>query len=172
LVKITSLRNEKLNIDIPQMTFLTRVDDQIDIAGFTRLSEKAVWQAIENAELSYEGWTARKETNGIPALHLYIELKDDETATSQQMTTRIHEELKKLDTPYAELESFTGLRPLIVTQLPRNTFQLYKQRQKALGADALQQLSPPHINPANETVEFLIAPTITVPAASEEMVTA
>ena len=34
LIKITSLRNEQLNIDIPQMTFLTRVDDQIDIAGF------------------------------------------------------------------------------------------------------------------------------------------
>jgi hypothetical protein len=89
------------------------------------------------------------------------------------MTARIHEELKKLDIPYAELESFTGLKPLIVTQLPRNTFQLYKQRQKALGADALQQSSPPHINPADETVEFLIAPTITVPAVvSEQMVTA
>ena len=75
LVKITALRNEQLNIDIPQMTFLTRVDDQIDIAGFTRLSEKAIWQAIENAGLSYEGWTARKESNGVPALHLYIELK-------------------------------------------------------------------------------------------------
>ena len=81
LVKITALRNEQLNIDIPQMTFLTRVDDQIDIAGFTRLSEKAIWQAIENAGLAYEGWTARKESNGVPALHLYIELKDNENVT-------------------------------------------------------------------------------------------
>ena len=40
----------------------------------------------------------------------------------QQITARIHEELKKLDKPYAELESFTGLRPLVVTQLPQNTF--------------------------------------------------
>jgi len=64
LVKITALRNEQLNIDIPQMTFLTRVDDQIDIAGFTRLSEKAIWQAIENAGLAYEDWTARKEVTG------------------------------------------------------------------------------------------------------------
>ena len=122
LVKITALRNEQLNIDIPQMTFLTRVDDQIDIAGFTRLSEKAIWQAIENAGLAYEGWTARKESNGVPALHLYIELKDNENATLQQMTARIHEELKKLDTPYAELESFTGLRPLVVTELTSEYF--------------------------------------------------
>jgi phenylacetate-coenzyme A ligase PaaK-like adenylate-forming protein len=170
LVKITELRNERLNIDIPQMTFLTRVDDQIDIAGFTRLSEKAIWQAIENAGLTYEGWTARKESNGIPALHLYIELKDNGRATLQQMTDRIHEELKKLDTPYAELESFTGLRPLVVTQLPKNAFQLYKQRQQAIGAD-MTQLKPAHINPVDETVAFLVAPTITVSAPSEEAVT-
>jgi hypothetical protein len=171
LVKITALRNEQLNIDIPQMTFLTRVDDQIDIAGFTRISEKAVWQAIENAGLAYEGWTARKESNGVPALHLYIELKDNENATLQQMTARVHEELKKLDIPYAELESFTGLRPLVVTQLPQNTFQLYKQRQQELGAD-MTQLKPPHINPADETMAFLLAPTIKIPVASKEMVTA
>jgi hypothetical protein len=170
LIKITALRNEKLNIDIPQMTFLTRVDDQIDIAGFTRLSEKAVWQAIENAGLVYEGWTARKESNGVPALHLYIELKDNETTTQQQITARIHAELKKLDKPYAELESFTGLSPLVVTQLPLGTFHLYKQRQQELGAD-LTQLKPPHINPADETMAFLLAPTIKVPATTKEMVT-
>jgi hypothetical protein len=169
LIKITALRNEQLNIDIPQMTFLTRVDDQIDIAGFTRLSEKAIWQAIENAGLSYEDWTARKESNGVPALHLYIELKDNGNTTLPQITTNIHEELKKLDKPYAELESFTGLRPLVVTELPQNTFYLYKQRQQGLGAD-ITQLKPPHINPADETVEFLLAP-IKVPAPSKEMVT-
>ena len=168
LVKITALRNEELNIDIPQMTFLTRVDDQIDIAGFTRLSEKAIWQAIENAGLAYEDWIARKESNGVPALHLYIELKNNGNATLQQMTAQIHEELKKLDKPYAELESFTGLRPLVVTQLPQNTFHLYKQRQQELGAD-MTQLKPPHINPADETIEFLLSP-IKVPATSQEMV--
>ena len=169
LIKITALRNEKLNIDIPQMTFLTRVDDQIDIAGFTRLSEKAIWQAIENAGLLYEGWTARKESNGVPALHLYIELKDNGDATLQQITAHIHEELKKLDKPYAELESFTGLRPLVVTELPPNTFRLYKQRQQESGAD-ITQLKPPHINAADETMEFLLAPTIKVPSTSSEMV--
>jgi hypothetical protein len=170
LVKITALRNEKLNIDIPQMTFLTRVDDQIDIAGFTRLSEKAIWQAIENAGLAYEGWTARKESNGVPALHLYIELKNNDNATQKQITARIHEELKKLDTSYAELESITGLSPMVVTQLPPGTFHLYKQRQQELGAD-LTQLKPPHINPSEETIEFLLASTIKVPATSKEMVT-
>jgi hypothetical protein len=170
LVKITALRNEKLNIDIPQMVFLTRVDDQIDIAGFTRLSEKAIWQAIENTGLTYVDWTARKETNGIPALHLYIELKGDDGTTLQQVTSRVHEELKKLDTPYAELESFTGLRPLVVTKLAPNTFQLYKQRQQKAGVD-MSQLKPPHINPADETVDFLLSPEVALPAHANEMLT-
>jgi predicted nuclease with TOPRIM domain len=163
------LRNEQLNIDIPQMTFLTRVDDQIDIAGFTRLSEKAIWQAIENAGLAYEDWTACKESNGVPALHLYIEARENENMSLEEMTARIHEELKKLDKPYAELESFTGLSPLVVTQLPHNTFRLYKEKQQESGAD-ITQLKPPHINPSEEIVEFLLAPTVKAPVALNEMV--
>lgn len=170
LVQITALRNEQLNIDIPQMIFLTRVDDQIDIAGFTRLTEKAIWQAIENTGLAYEDWAARKESNGVPALHIYIELKDNGSLTPQQMTDRIHEELKKLDTPYAELEAFTGLKPLVVTQLPPNTFQLYKQRQQASGAD-LTQLRPPHINPTDEAIKLLVSSGVNVPATLDTMVT-
>jgi hypothetical protein len=170
LVKITSLRNEKLDIDIPQMTFLTRVDDQIDIAGFTRISEKAIWQAIENAGFTNEGWTACKESDGVPALHLYIEPHDTENTTVAEMTARIHEELKKLDKPYAELESFTGLSPLVVTQLPQGTFQLYKERQKAAGAD-LTQLKPPHINPGEETLLLLLGAEAPVATNAEQMIT-
>jgi len=170
LVRITELRNERLNIDIPQMDFLTRVDDQIDIAGFTRLSEKAIWQAIENAGLAYEGWTARREINGVPALHLYIELKDTEDVNVRQMTARVHEELKKLDTSYAELESFTGLKPLAITRLPKDAFRLYQEKQKALGAD-MTQLKPPHINPANEQLASLVETPVAVPASPAEAIT-
>ncbi|MFH1382825.1 MAG: GH3 auxin-responsive promoter family protein [Chloroflexota bacterium] len=154
LVKITSLRNEQLGIDIPQMVFLTRVDDQIDIAGFTRLSEKVIWQAIENTGLAYQNWVACKETKGKPALHLYIELKQN-GVSPEQVANSIHNELKKLDTPYAELESFTGLRALETTLLPPDAFRLYGERQRAAGAD-LSQLKPPHINPSPEAVDYLV----------------
>lgn len=155
LVEITSLRNEQLNISLPQMVFLSRVDDQIDIAGFTRLSEKIIWQAIENTGLAYEDWTARKELNGEPRLHLYIESKENGHVTAEQIAASVDDELKKLDAPYAELESFTDLRPLVVTLLPSNAFKLYKQRQQASGAD-LTQLKPPHINPSGDTIDFLV----------------
>ena len=155
LIRITSLRNEQLNIDIPQMLFLSRIDDQIDIGGFTRLSEKVIWQAIENTGLAYEDWTARKEIKDKPRLHLYIELKENGYVTAEQVAGAVHDELKKLDTPYAELESFTDLRPLEVTLLPENAFRLYKLRQQNSGAD-LTQLKPPHINPSDDAIDFLV----------------
>jgi hypothetical protein len=155
LIKITSLRNEKLNIDIPQMVFLTRVDDQIDIAGFTRLSEKIIWQAIENSEVSYVDWTAHKEVQDKPVLNIYMEMKESNNLTSQEISEFIHQELRKLDTPYAELESFTGLRPLKVTLLVRDAFKTYKMKQQLAGAE-LEQLKPPHINPSDEILDFLL----------------
>ncbi|MBI2852174.1 MAG: GH3 auxin-responsive promoter family protein [Chloroflexi bacterium] len=155
LVEITSLRNDKLDIDIPQMVFLGRVDDQLDIAGFTRLSEKVIWQAIENSGLAYEGWTACKETNGEPALRLYIELKEN-GISAEQVATMVHRELRKLDTPYAELESFTGLKPLKVTLLPASTFTSHEEYQRRNGAE-LMQLRPPHINPPDEMIALLLS---------------
>ena len=155
LVKIISLRNEQLNIDIPQMVFLSRIDDQIDIAGFTRLSEKVIWQALENTGIAYEDWTARKEVKDKPVLHLYLELRENGFVTEEQAAESVHQELKRLDAPYADLESFTGLRPLEITLLPENAFHLYKLRQQTAGAE-LAHLKPPHINPSDDTIDFLV----------------
>ena len=156
LIKITSLRNEQLNIDIPQMLFLSRIDDQIDIAGFTRLSEKVIWQAIENSGLTYEGWTARKEVKDKPILHLYVELKENGYRAPEQIANTVHEQLKKLDMPYNELESFTGLRPLEVTVLPESAFNSYKLKQQAAGAELAHQ-KVPHLNASDDIIEFLIS---------------
>ncbi|GAH49403.1 unnamed protein product, partial [marine sediment metagenome] len=155
MIRITSLRNEELSIDIPQMTFLSRVDDMIDIAGFTRLTEKTIWRALENSGIAYKGWTVRKEVKEKPMLHLYLELNENGYLTGEQVATAVHQQLKKLDTPYAELEPFLGLQPLQVTLLPENAFQDYTLRQQAAGAD-LAHLKIPHINPSDSMLDFLI----------------
>ncbi len=160
LINITATRNEKLNIDIPQMKFLTRIDDQIDIAGFTRLSEKVIWKSIENCGIGYHDWVACKEINGKPVLHLYIEPKDS-NMNVKQIESSIHNELKKLDKPYSELESFTGLMPLKITLLPENSFKAYKLKQQAIGA-GLDNLSPRHINPSKDTIRFLLKPDLSL----------
>lgn len=158
LVRITSLRNKELNIDIPQMTFLSRVDDLIDIAGFTRLTEKVIWQAIENSGVAYKDWVVRKEVKDKPILHIYLEPAENGYVPSKQAASSIHEQLKKLDQPYAELESYLGWQPLEVTLLPEGAFQEYKLRQQAAGAD-LTRLKPPHINPPDSAVDALVHST-------------
>jgi hypothetical protein len=155
MIRVTSLRNERLDIDIPQMAFHARVDDMIDIAGFTRLTEKVIWQAIENTGLAYEEWTVRKELKEEPILHLYLELKENGHIKSGEVGAAVHEQLKKLDAPYADLESFTGLRPLEVTLLPQNAFKNYMLRQQAAGAD-LAHLKPTHINPSDGIIDCLV----------------
>jgi hypothetical protein len=166
MIKITSLRNEKLGIDIPQMTFHGRVDDIIDIAGFTRLTEKVIWQAIENTGTPYKEWTVRKELLDKPVLHLYIELKGNGHIAPEELAVAVHEELAKLDPPYADLEAFIGLRPLEVTLLPQGAFQNYMLRQQAAGAD-LAHLKPPHVNPSDSVLESLVEGEEAVPVSAE-----
>lgn len=165
MIRITSLRNEKLDIDIPQMAFHSRVDDIIDIAGFTRLTEKVIWQAIENAGVPYEDWTVRKELMDRPVLHLYLELKEDGRITPEELAIAVHDELAKLDPPYADLEAFIGMKPLEVTLLPQNAFQNYMLRQQAAGAD-LAHLKPPHVNPSDSMLECLVSGVEAVPVSA------
>ncbi len=164
LVKITSLRNDKLGIDLPQMAFYSRADGIIEFANFSHalLTEKKIWQAIENTGIPYEDWVARKEPKeGKPVLHLYVEPRNGEQSV-EQLTSAIHDELKKLDDGYAELETL-GWKPLEVTFLSQGTFKQYIARQQEAGAD-LAHLKPPHINPADGIMDILTAAAPAAPA--------
>lgn len=155
MVTIVARRNERLNIDIPQMVFYSRADGIIDLAGFARLTEKTLWQAMEQAGVSYRDWTVRKEAEENPVLHLYLEPRENEYHSAGELTGAIHHQLKALDTPYAEMEAFLGLKPLKVTLLPRGSFRSYIDRQRAAGAD-LAHLKPPRINPSDAVLATLL----------------
>ena len=93
MVKITSLRNEKLGIEIPQMVFERRADGLIDFV-FIRLTEKTIWQAIERTGIAYEDWIAYKEP-GEPVLRLFIELKDGCQASGDDISKAIYQQITK-----------------------------------------------------------------------------
>ncbi len=155
MIRITALEDEKAGIRLPQMVFSTRIDDVIDIGGFTRLTEKTIWQAIENADVRYVEWTIRKEyREERPVLHLYIELKTQDV-DSGQVEQRVHGCLKELNEPYQALESMAGLKPLTVTLLSRGTFRRYYEERQAAGAD-LAHLKPAHINPPDTVTSHLL----------------
>ena len=155
LVKITARRNEALDIELPQTAFYSRDDSLIDLAGFTRLTEKTIAQALVAAHVPWRDWVARKEGSDTGVLHLYLELKEDDHWSVPELTAAIHQQLKRLDAPYADLESMLDLEPLQVTLLPRGAFQRCIAQRQAAGVDPAQ-LRPPHINPSGDLVATLV----------------
>jgi len=155
LIEIISLRDEELNVDLPQMVFYSRADDIIDIASIARLTETMIWQAIADADFAYVDWVARKEYQaGEVLLHVYIEPKGK--VDGDEIRERIHRNLQRLDPFYAELESLWNMDPLRVTLLSPGTFLRYYQAREKEGAD-LAHLKPPHMNPSDQVLEMLLA---------------
>ena len=174
MIKITSLRNEKLNIDIPQVVFHSRADDFVDIASLGRLTEKIIREAIEGTNIPYVDWVARKEIiDNKPVLHFYLELREGYIASGGSLATAIREQFKKLDRKHrcnlynliGDMETMLGLKPVEVTLLSQGAFSSYISQRRSEGAD-LGSLKPPHVNPSDEVISLLRAPKVVVEAVS------
>jgi hypothetical protein len=153
LVRITAQGDIEAGIYLPQMVFEARADDLIDIAGFTRVSEKTVAQAIAGAGIGYEDWTIRKEMReGKPVLNLYIEMSDGRTPT--ELTPSVHRELLKADPGYHDLVAMMGILPLEVTVLRRGAFADYYLKKRGSGEE-LARRKPPRVNATDEVIAEL-----------------
>jgi hypothetical protein len=182
-IEITSLRNERLNIDIPQMVFHSRADDLIDIAGLGRLTERVIGEAVENTGIPYVDWVARKEIiDNKPVLHVYPELGAGYIASDESVATAIREQFKKLDRKHrsnfyrliGDMETVLSLKPVEVTLLPQGAFSNYVAQRQSEGA-TLESLRLPHVNPSEEVLSLLRASRIVVeavPATEAERATA
>jgi len=166
MIRMISLRNEESKINLPQMIFYGRADYLIDIAGLGRLTERIIWEALENTGVPYVEWTARKEViRDRAVLHLYIEPKYLNGIAEQDIAKSFSRELQKLDKQYhhnpyniydsdADIEVEADSRQVEVTLLPQGTFANYISQRQAEGAD-LGHLKPPHINPTDRTLATL-----------------
>lgn len=155
LVRIEALEDQDNGIRLPQMSFVSRIDGLIDIGGFTRLTEKTIWRAVEAAGLPYEDWTARKEVlRGRPVLHLYLEPRA-EIPEAQAYAALLHERLRELDRAYRDMEDIADMRPLEVTFLSKGSFGRYFEERQAAGAD-LAQAKPAHVNVSDAVIEKLL----------------
>lgn len=159
MVRIKSLKNEKLGVSLPQMAFERRADDLIDL-GFMRLTEKVISKAIENAKIPHRGWTARKELGGTSRLHLYLEPDNGYLGTAQDTAEMVYEQIKRLDDglyvykDLPSLEKLLDFKPIVVSLLPEGAFSRYKNYMRARGA-SFTHLRPPHINPADTVLSLL-----------------
>jgi hypothetical protein len=173
IIKITSLRNEKVNIDIPQMVFYSRADDFVDITSLGRLTERLISEAIENTSIPYVDWVARKEIiDNKSVLHLYLEFREGYIASEKSVATAIREQFKKLDRKHrcnlynliGDMETMLDLKPVAVTFLPQGAFSSYISQRRSEGV-AVGNVKPPHVNPSEEVLSLLKAPKVVVKAA-------
>ncbi len=163
MIKISSLRNDRLGIELPQMVFEQRIDGMLDFV-VVRLTEKTIWQAIESTSVAYEDWTVYKEP-GQQVLKLYIELKDGHALKEQDIADDIHHHIMSADNE--DLDADSPLREdfastidfkVDVTLLPRGAFTNFMTHKQAEGAD-LAHLKPPHVNPSPEILSQLLGET-------------
>ncbi len=159
MVRITSLRNEKLGIEIPQMAFERRADDLLNFMVI-KLTEKQIWQAIERSGIAYEDWTAYKKP-GESILHILIELKNGFHGSETEILAAIQEQIidsgKSSYRTSGVLEDWRDALDFSVevTLLPRGAFANYVTQKQAEGADPAH-LKPPHINPSDKVLSLLL----------------
>lgn len=151
IIEIVSERDEEHGINTPQMVFYSRADDIIDLANFARLTESAIWRALEAAGVPYVDWTARKEYEGRTlVLHVYVEPKDP-SVDPEVLRSRLDAALASVDHDYADLRTMLNMDPLRVTLLSPGTFKRYYDARHAEGAD-LGHLKPAHTNVSDAVI--------------------
>ena len=143
------------------MSFVGRADDLIDF-GVTRLTEKVIWQAIENSGVPYVDWVACKEVGENMALHVFIEPKDGYQASESDVADAIYNQILSSDdaehTAALIRNDFTNVIKFVVkvTLLSHGAFANYTAQKRAEGSE-LAHLKPPHINPSEKVFSILLA---------------
>jgi hypothetical protein len=162
LIRITSLHNEKLGIDLPQMVFERRIDGIINFV-VVQLTEKLIWQAIEHAGIAYEDWTSYKKP-GESVLTVLIEPKNSFQGNIVDVATEIREYILRSDDNNhrmsGALEDLTDMFDfrVEVELLHQGAFANYTAHRQAEGAD-LAHLKPPHVNPSDKVLSLLLKET-------------
>ena len=134
MFQCTGIGSKLENNTIPRFQYIDRVPGIIDIAGFTRITEKSINQAIDLSRLPIETWTAKKEftENNRPYLHLYVELQRDNLINSAVSIRILQEQLgiyfRYLDQDYEDLKKILGIDPLKITMIKCGTFAAYEKK--------------------------------------------
>jgi len=117
---------------LPRFKYIDRALDIIDIAGFTRITQKLIDNVIKLSNLPIKNYVAIKEyKDKKPFLHMYIEIKEESLINQAILSKVLRDHLsiyfKYLDTDYQDLKKILGIDPLKITILKCHTFEHYQQ---------------------------------------------
>jgi len=153
VIRVAAPADDEAGIHLPQFEVRRKIDEVINLGGLCALDERTLWSAIAATGLPYTDWTAYKEYDNNEAfLRLVVELK--ESSSPEEVSARVHEQLKSVDTDYEDVERYLGVNPVRVTVLEEGSFARYTEAMVREGAD-LAHLKPKHINPSEQTLGLL-----------------
>lgn len=127
------LKNPQDGLDFPQFDYVDRVPNVIDIAGFTRITEREINSVISLSGLPVANWFAVKEYDEShhSFLHLYVELQPEarqsRALSSEIIRAHLALYFNYYDGDCKDLEKLLGVDPVQVTVLPCGTIQRYEQ---------------------------------------------
>lgn len=141
------------HIQLPRFTYVDRSLDIIDIAGFTRISEKTIEDVIKMSKLDIIEWVALKEYDDFrPYMHLIIEMSESSICQDAILKKILKEHLQiyftYFDSDYEDLQTMLGIDPLKITVVRCHTFHLYHQ---------LHNEKLPKMNPSKHHIQDLLA---------------
>lgn len=134
IMKCISTENKADGIHYPQFIYVDRIPLVIDIAGFTRITESTITNAIVLSKLDIENWFAVKRYDEMdrPYMNLYVEVTPGAAIHGTVVKRIIEEQLgiyfNYLDSDYHDLKRLLGIEPLVVTILPIGTFDAYRRK--------------------------------------------
>ncbi len=134
MYQCVGLTNHEDGTRIPRFKYIDRIPSIIDIAGFTRISERSIQEVMDLSGLPIENWFAVKEFNkqNRPMMHLYVEIKRQALANAAISKEILREHLsiyfKYVDQDYQDLKRILGMDPLEITILKCGTFVEFEKR--------------------------------------------
>lgn len=146
LMKCLALTNEEDQINLPQVKYLDRVTNIIDLAGFTRITKQIIGDAVKLSNVGINNFTAVKEYGeNRPYINLYFE--NDGKLDLESIKGKINEQMKIVDSDYRDVHTMLGYDPLKLTVVKEGSFNNYKK-------DRSRQITV--INPDKEELNLLL----------------
>ena len=122
--KCVARSDDILGIDSPVFKFHSRLDNDISLLNFTRISENELVEAFEENGIPFAEFTTEIEiVEGLEYLVIYIEPQTNEAA--EKIAYVIHKSLYAADPSYKDLVDFYKYCPIKIIKLPMGVFGKY-----------------------------------------------
>ena len=119
-----------LGTDFPVFRFHSRLEKNISLQNFTRISEEELLMAFKQNNVPFVDFTARVEVeNGLEHLAIYMEHTGK--MSPEEIVECLHTHLYKVDRDYQDLVDFFGYIPVKVYFVPKGTFHRYMEDRDA-----------------------------------------